>query len=434
MASYVPDVFKPKKPPIKKPSGKINIDKSELADLSGGGVGKINESSKKKHERLLGKLHTTRPFKQPKKIPKVKEKGIKFAGGKDVFEQATGNKLVLEESGGEPVGTVNTRTGEQTEGFGEFAGSASEAAEALLITGAKALPASAGGHVTNTAKLGKDINSLLRIGKPAVRTVTTTTTSGGGAGKTVVNVAINTKTVKQASNILSLNFGTKALAAYGAWMGGTFFGLWGQAEAPEPLSITNTKFLIPDAEKTGDWSLVDESYAEQEAILDLEKWEEIILKTPLSPAIGIVNKIKGARAALNMQKKYTEHKRQQQLSGESEDELWVRRRQEEVDQKKTIVDYSNEQFKISRDNERASEKAARDVAMRERRTEASNVRDEEIKAMRDDARFWREQQAKVREDEAADRLAVAQFWIAYRKLANEIAQNNAPSKLSFGLL
>jgi len=50
------------------------------------------------------------------------------------------------------------------------------------------------------------------------------------------------------------------------------------------------------------------------------------------------------------------------------------------------------------------------------------------------ARFWAAEREKQREKEAEDRQAIADFWLAYRKLAQEIADNSRPSNLGFGLL
>lgn len=223
---------------------------------------------------------------------------------------------------------------------------------------------------------------------------------------------VNTKTVKMVKKIFSSKFSQKALAWAGAWAGAVFLGKWGQAEAPEPLGITMNSMLIPNAQKTGDWSLVNEAQAARDEILDLNWWEKVALWSPISPAIGIPAKIKGAITAAKVQDKLIDDLKIQQETGESDDDKWARIREEQSSQDKEAINYYNQQRKLMVEWER----------------------DAEVNARNDDAAFWAEQRAKQAELEAADRKAIADFWTAYRKQAAKLAADNSPSKLNFGLI
>ena len=107
----------------------------------------------------------------------------------------------------------------------------------------------------------------------------------------------NTKTIKQTNQILQKIFSLKTLTVLGgslaAWAGSVYFGLWGQAEAPEPISIAINKHLIDNAMASGNWTLVDESIEAMEEITNLSKLKQLGLFSPLSPLVGTTSKIKG---------------------------------------------------------------------------------------------------------------------------------------------
>ncbi len=101
-----------------------------------------------------------------------------------------------------------------------------------------------------------------------------------------------------------------------------------------------------------------------------------------------------------------------QETGESTDDKWARIREQEATDDKAAIDYYNEQRKLQVQWEREAEKAGRNA----------------------DAAFWRKEKEKQAKMEAEDRQAIADFWIAYRKEALKIANDNRPSNLNFGLL
>jgi len=223
--------------------------------------------------------------------------------------------------------------------------------------------------------------------------------------------AANAKNIAMAKKVLKGAFSKGALAAYGAWAGSVMIGLWATAEAPESIAFPEQKFLITDAVRTGDWSLVDEAEKAKYEILDLSTWEKIIRLSPAS-FILIFKKIQGALAGAKITSKIIEDKKKQQEEGTTETDYWDERREEQAEQDKAAVDYYNEQRKLQVEWEREAEKAGRN----------------------EDAAFWRKERAKQAKMEAEDRQAIADFWIAYRKEALKIANDNRPSNLNFGLL
>ena len=288
----------------------------------------------------------------------------------------------------------------------------------ILLKGAAATPSA-------VVAVNKFVNSMriARSNKAFVSKVTKKLAKegirpGGIAGartgfpEIVEKIATNAKTIKQTKNILSTFFSKKALVVYGAWASAVTIGKWGFAEAAEGITFPTSKFLIPEAERTGDWTAVNEANALAEEITDISIWEKIALWTPLSPFIGIPKKIRGAAAGVEILNKYSEDQKVKQAQGETETQYWEKRREEEKEQDKMSVDYYNDERKKMVEWEREAEVAGRNA----------------------DAKFWREQKEKQMKMEAEDRQAIAEFWMAYRKEAQKIAENNRPSNLNFGLL
>ena len=231
----------------------------------------------------------------------------------------------------------------------------------------------------------------------------------GGATKVV---QANAKTVAQTKSILSKFFGKKALIMYGAWASAVTIGKWGMAEAAEGITFPVSKFLIPEAQRTGDWTAVDEAEALALEITDISIWEKIALWTPLAPFIGIPKKIKGSAAGVQILEKYTEDQKTKQDAGQTEAQYWEQRKKDEAIEDRAVIDYYNEERKKMVEWEREAKKQARD----------------------EDATFWRSERVKQQKMETEDREAIAKFWLEYRKEAQKIADNNRPSNLNFGLL
>ncbi|GAG03231.1 unnamed protein product [marine sediment metagenome] len=134
------------------------------------------------------------------------------------------------------------------------------------------------------------------------------------------------------------------------------------------------------------------------------------------PYVNVLNNLKdfyeASRLKMVIDKKMVDDLRIQLETGESEDDKWVRLKQEEADQYKANIDYYN------------SERKKMLLWEQEAR---SNQRDR-------DARFWRREAARQRELEAADREAIMLFWLEYRKLVAKMNEESRPSKLNFGIL
>lgn len=236
-------------------------------------------------------------------------------------------------------------------------------------------------------------------------------------------ILANTATGKIVMGALGKVFSIKALVYGGAWASAVFLGKWGQAEAPEPLNIVLNKYTIPDAIRTGDWSLVEEQQASRDELLDLEKWEEILLWSPFSPFVGIPNKIEGSIKGAVAQDQVIDDKRRQQEEGLTDEDMYRQSREERAANEQAITDYNNEQRLIT-------EQAIQDLRREE--SIASDAR--RLTQVRKEIKLWEARDARAREQEEKDRIALADFWLEYHKQLQTINDNNRPSNLNFGLL
>ncbi len=153
----------------------------------------------------------------------------------------------------------------------------------------------AAGAVGLTAK---GAASLQRVTSVSNEVATIGKLADGSYGK----VASNTKSFATTKSFLQKVFSAKSMIILGGAASTMFLGMWGQAEAAEPLSII-MRDILREAERTGDFSIYDEAKEARDEILDLEKWEQIALKTPIAPVVGIPNKIKGAIKAAGIMDK-----------------------------------------------------------------------------------------------------------------------------------
>ncbi len=220
-----------------------------------------------------------------------------------------------------------------------------------------------------------------------------------------LGITINTKTIGlTASLIKKVGGATGVVAIIGSYPFAGFI----KEEALQTLS-----FGVRSATAAGDIEGAELALAAQEEVLNPGVWEKIIGTVPF---VNIVKQLKdfyeAARIKLEIDRRIVDDIKIQQETGETEDEKWTRIREEEAEQDRSAVDYYNEQRKIMVQWEREAEKAARN----------------------EDAKFWRKERAKQAKMEAEDRKAIADFWIAYRKEALKIANDNRPSNLNFGLL
>ena len=199
-------------------------------------------------------------------------------------------------------------------------------------------------------------------------------------------------------------------AAATASIGGKVFGKFlGMEEASQATNIAARDALL-----RGDLEGYDLAAAARDELLaDPTFWEKVKEWIPFKNVLDGLEKYREAAVVAGaVYDRMREDAEIQQTTGESDDEKWSRIREEEAEADKAAVDYYNEQRKLQVQWEREAEKAGRNA----------------------DAAFWRKEKEKQAKMEAEDRKAIADFWIAYRKEALKIANDNRPSNLNFGLL
>jgi len=225
------------------------------------------------------------------------------------------------------------------------------------------------------------------------------------------------------------------MAACGGWAGAVFLGKWGQAEAKEPLDITMGQYLIPNAIQTGDWSMVHEAKDARNELLDLSWWEKVALWSPISPAVGIPMKIKGAIKAAQFQDRLIEDFTISAREMENQPKICIqglnRKQQPEKQQKdwkmKHIMLTFEELKKIAEDQKRADDEAY--YAGVEDKSRAKKL---EQRAA--DEAYWDDilnnKETNQRQKDTAD----DDYWTEYYKALAKYREDSTPSNLKFGLL
>ncbi len=293
---------------------------------------------------------------------------------------------------------------------------------AATLAGGAGLAAARGVGLLGRVTLGRTAATGTTFGriplKPNLKDIAAgkfgaTTATFARVGSTVKfgQVAVNAKNIGLATNVLKKVLSKPAMLFYGSWASSVLIGLWATAEAPESIAFPEQKFLITDAVRTGDWSLVDEAEVAKYEVLTLSTWEKILRLSPLSFLL-INKKIQGALAGAKITSKIIDDKKKQQEEGTTEEDYWSERRKEQAEDDKAAIDYYNEQRELMIEWEREAKKDARN----------------------EDAAFWRKEKVKQRKLEAEDRKAIADFWLEYKKETIKMASDNRPSNLNFGLL
>jgi len=281
------------------------------------------------------------------------------------------------------------------------------------------------------------------------------------AGKIVSN-QLNTATLKMADNILKKNFTSKGLKFFGKWAAyislgaaAVGFGLWGRAEAPESPTMIMNKYLIPNARRTGNWTLVHEASDAISEITEPSAWD-FLYYTPFSPIKGSLEKIKGNAMGAKVLNAVANDLEHQQLNGEDEEAYYQRISDRENADFKNNTDYYNQQRLRYDIIIKASEKAQVDYYNQEAvKTEITksgigrsdvdyyNVQsletnqqkiDMERAWMLEQGEYWRKEKEKTRKQELADQQAIQNFWTEYRIQQQIINENSRPSALTFGLI
>ncbi len=248
--------------------------------------------------------------------------------------------------------------------------------------------------------------SAVSMGVGGLYASTFKVTAGGAVAnpKNAGLIANIAKTILDPRTILTV--GMAGLSTY-------ILGLWGGAEAPEPLNIPE-KMVVDQALATGDWTLFDELNKARDDIFSEGTEQSLLDAIPIfGDAIKrIKQKWDANRAGAKVIQQWGENEKIRQQNGEDDRAYWERVKQQEKQDFIDNTNYYNEQRRQMIEWEREAEVAARN----------------------EDADFWREQAEKTRKAEAEDRKAVADFWFAYRKKVQQLSDANRPSQLNFGLL
>ena len=256
--------------------------------------------------------------------------------------------------------------------------------------------------------------------------------------KTPTGATISTKTFELTSSHLSKYFTKKTLtwaaAGVAAYTGSIGWGLWGYAEAPEGIGIIETKFLVPEARITGNWTFVDEAEKAKKELMDLSIWQKVGLWSPLSPIVGSELKSEGNAEGAILMAKHIEDSKYKQENGLTEADMYAKAREEREASEKRIKDYNSEVFRRDTDYMNAANAAAKAVERAEYAAGRESERAKDKKYYEEQAAYWARERDKEREKARADMQAIAKFWLEYAKLKQEIADNNRPSNLNFGLL
>jgi len=241
-----------------------------------------------------------------------------------------------------------------------------------------------------------------------------------GTGSKVANIGINVggKTAVVASNAVTKTLLSKMLIGSGFTIGAVYllkdgyesftFGGFQINEA-----MDNIKYARSEAREAGDQTLVDDLNNLQDDILNPVGWEKVMANLPWATAQRATKKnLDAAEAAAQVYKKLDEDRAEQIATGQTDEDYWKQRNLEQAEQEKANIDYYNQERKKMVAWETESNNADRNA----------------------DAKYWANQASKQRKLEKADRKAIADFWNAYRKQAQEIADNSRPSNLNFGLI
>ena len=179
--------------------------------------------------------------------------------------------------------------------------------------------------------------------------------------------------------------------------------------------------------------------AVSDEIFDITIWEGISRTiAPANVAFGFIQKAKSLAAQEKVNNFILRDEIIQLTTGETEKEYFARIAAEKQEQIETnriaheetsirIAERETEIINESRELQRQLNEEHFDEQARKRR-------EEDIKARNEDSRFWAREKELEREREAADRKAIADFWIEYFKTKQKMADNNRPSNLNFGLL
>ena len=251
------------------------------------------------------------------------------------------------------------------------------------------------------------------------------------AGQAAKNTWAAKKTLKLLQAIAKEMGKPKYIAgAIGGIIGIYGWGEWSFGEAKEGMNIGAAKAL-----ETGDPILIAEYMKTMDEIYDVTFWQGVQRAIPgPNLAFGFGKKSKALMAQKKVIKVVLKNEITALTTGETDDEKYARIRQEEIDQQQLITDNRIKADKIWKLEKIKLDRLANEFRLNEQGKFNEEERKLAAKQFRDNSRFLAKQAEKERRREAEDRIAIAKFWLEYRKVSQEITDNNRPSALNFGLI
>lgn len=169
---------------------------------------------------------------------------------------------------------------------------------------------------------------------------------------------------------------------------------------------------------------MEESIAMQKEILNPSLWEKIIAAVPYANVIKELKDFYSAAALKSeIDSRIVANKKAELSDTTGTTKASELAKTQEENDYKANTDYYNEQRIKTQEiinqinaDAKAAQRAA-DKAFYE-----------------EEGRYWAKQKDLEREKEAADRLAIARFWAAYKRRQQQLSEDNRPSALNFGLV
>lgn len=267
----------------------------------------------------------------------------------------------------------------------------------------------AGGITAVKSVLGKTaVSKAATVGKE-VDLFGNAISNAGTAGTIATNTATTAKTASWFSKIAASATAPEfVIGTLMATIGSYPFAGFIKEEALQTIGFA-TKTAIDN----GDIASAEEAIRFQEEILNPTIWDNIKAGVPF---VNVLDKLddfyEASRVKLAVDKKIIDDMKISQETGESAEERYQRVNEEQINQYQANIDYYNQERKKLLEWEMNAK---------------ANAREEE-------AAFWAAERAKKRKEEEEDRKAIADFWEDYKKRSQQLADDQRPSNLKFGLL
>jgi len=321
-----------------------------------------------------------------------------------------------------------------------------------------------------------------RVSKPTTQIGKLITTEGiSTLGGKVIPIATNTFTEKiiaqlasvklSRTTLMTLAKGAIGLTAAGlAYVGLIGTGYWAEAEQPEGVTFTVSKFVLPDAIESGDFTLFNEIIAAGDDIMATTGYEEKVAGTPLAYPVEARKKGEMTRLGWEALKQvgadaqeeivmnaaiesglnvynpetgvYTDAEGNKSSIGEApegallttdtanEEAKWAKIDAREEEQK--TLAHQRAIFEIDYFNENAV-KTAQTIADIKASGSAEENRDY-LKSLEKQIKMNEEYAERIRQSDKEYQIWLGEYWLEYRRLKAEMADDSRPSNLNFGLI